>query len=74
MSTEEPASSIPMEHSEKSEEAMPALTGMRAERIQIDATEEIDRLARLANNLYNEANYRMRQKFFKTGIELSYLE
>ena len=74
MSTEESASSIPMEHSAKSEEVMATLTGMRAERIQIGATEEIDSLARLANNLYNEANYRMRQKFFKTGMVLSYLE
>ena len=74
MSTEEPASSIPMEHAGKSEKAVPTLTGMRAERIQIDATEELDSLAMLANNLYNEANYRMRQKFFKNGMVLSYLE
>ena len=53
---------------------MPALAGIRAERIQIDATEEFDSLVKLANNLYNEANYRMRQRFFKTGMVLSYLE
>ena len=47
---------------------------MRAECIQIGATEEIDGLAKLSNNLYNEANYRMRQQFFKTGTVLSYFE
>ena len=47
---------------------------MRAECIQIGATEEIDGLAKLSINLYNEVNYRMRQQFFKTGAVLSYFE
>ena len=72
--TKELVSSLSMEQSKEAEVAVPTLTGMRAERIQIDATEEMDKLLRLANNLYNEANYRMRQKFFKTGTILSYFE
>ena len=72
--TKELVSSLSMEQSKEAEVAVPTLTGIRAEHIQIDATEEMDKLARLANNLYNEANYRMRQKFFKTMTVLSYFE
>ena len=74
MSAKEPAGNKTISQSEKTEKAVPALSEMRAERIQIVATEEIDNLTKLSNNLYNEANYRMRQQFFKTGTVLSYFE
>ena len=72
--TKELVSSLSMNQSKEAGEAVPTLTGMRAEHIQIDATEEIDRLTELANNLYNEVNYRIRQIFFKTRTVLSYFE
>ena len=74
MSAKGSVCSVPEDHSTKTEKAMPALAGMLAERIQIEATEEMDRLAKVSNNLYNEVNCRMRQQFFKTGIVLSYFE
>ena len=59
LSTEESANSIPIEHAGKLEKAVPDRTVMRAKHIQINATEELDSLTRLANNLYHEATYRM---------------
>ena len=51
MSAKEPAGNKPIGQSEKTEKAVSALSEMRAERIQIVASEEIDRLAKLSNNL-----------------------
>ena len=74
MSAKEPAGNKPIGQSEKAEKAVSALSEMCAERIQIVATEEIDGWVKLSNNIYNEANYRVRQQFFKTGNELIYFE
>ena len=74
MSTGESTSNMPMNHAVKSEKATPTLTGICAKRIQMNIIEELGGLARLTNNLYNEANYRMRQKSFKTKTTLSYFE
>ena len=49
-----------------------AVAELRAERMQVGPSETLDILAKLSNNLYNEANYRMRQQFFKTGIVPTY--
>ena len=52
----------------------PALIGMHAKRIQINTTEEMNTLTKLANNLYYQPTYRMCQKFIKIRIVLSYIE
>ena len=64
MSAKEPADNEPIGQSEKTEKAVSAQDGTHVERIQIIATEEIGGLAKLSNNLYNEAKYCMRQQFF----------
>ena len=63
--------SSPDQTSEMSE-ATVAVTKLRAERMQVEPSETLDALAKLSNNLYNEANYRMRQQFFKTGTVPTY--
>ena len=75
MITKELVSSLSIDQFKKAGKAVSALIGMCAERIQMDVTEEMDTLTKLANNLYNEATYRIRQKFFfKSGTGLSYFE
>ena len=54
-------SSLSMEQSKEAEVAVPTLTGMRAERIQIDATEEKVTLTIFAYILDYGAIYRMRE-------------
>jgi transposase len=39
----------------------------RTEQIRIKPDENISSLCHLSKNLYNEANYLIRQEFFKTG-------
>ena len=74
MSANEPTGNESTGQSEMTEKALSALSVMCAEHIQIVAIEEIDGLAKLSNNLYNEAYYSMRQQFFKIGTVLSYFE
>ncbi len=40
---------------------------IRTERIQIDGTDELSNLCHLSKNLWNEANYQVRQEFFLSG-------
>jgi len=49
-------------------------TVMRAERIWLKSDKRISQLAHLSKNLYNEANYTIRQEFFKTGKWIRYYE
>jgi len=46
----------------------------RVERIWLKSDKHISQLAHLAKNLYNEANYIIRQEFFKTGRWIRYYE
>jgi IS605 OrfB family transposase len=46
----------------------------RVEQIWLKATKSLPRLAHLAKNLYNEANYIIRQEFFKNGKWIRYYE
>ena len=45
----------------------PENTTQRTERTWIEAPAEVQQACHYANNLYNEANFRVRQEFFKTG-------
>ena len=74
MSTEEPVSCIPIKQAKESEENVSTLTMMHAECVQINTTEEFDSLARLADDLFNKTNYRMRHIFFKVVMVLLYFE
>lgn len=47
---------------------------LRTERIWLKTTESISLLTHLSKNLYNEANYIIRQQFFKTGKWTRYIE
>ena len=47
---------------------------MRVERIWLKSDKRISQFAHLAKNLYNEANYIIRQEFFKTGKWIRYYE
>ncbi len=46
----------------------------QTEQIQLKRTPELATLCHLAKNLYNEANYRIRQEFFQTGRWMRYEE
>ena len=75
MIIKELVNSLSIDQFKEAKKSVPALTGIRTERIQIVTTEKMDTLAKLANNLYNEATYRIHQKFFfKSGTVLSYFE
>ena len=77
MSAKESAGNESIGQSEKTEKAMSALSGIHAERIQIVATEEIDGLAKLSNNLYNETTIACVNNSSKLGIychTLSYVK
>ena len=63
--------SSPDQTSEMLETAI-AVAELRAECMKVEPSETLDTLANLSNNLYNEANYRMRQQFFKTRIVSTY--
>ena len=45
----------------------PENTTQQVERTWIKAPLEVQQACHYANNLYNEANFRVRQEFFKTG-------
>ncbi len=47
---------------------------IRTEQIQIDGTDELSHLCHLSKNLYNEANYLIRQEFFLNGKWIRYAE
>ncbi|CAG0962784.1 hypothetical protein METP2_00902 [Methanosarcinales archaeon] len=40
---------------------------IRTEQIQIEGTDELSSLCHLSKNLWNEANYLIRQEFFMNG-------
>ena len=46
----------------------------RTEQIRIKPDGNISSLCHLSKNLYNEANYLIRQEFFKTGRGIRYYE
>ena len=46
---------------------------LRAEQIWIKGDENIKELCHLSKNIYNEANYIIRQEFFKTKNTMSYM-
>ena len=52
----------------------PENTTQRVERTWIEASPQVQQACHYANNLYNEANFRVRQEFFKTGNWLRYGE
>ena len=52
----------------------PENTTQRTERTWIEAPSEVQQACHYANNLYNEANFRVRQEFFKTGKWVRYEE
>ena len=45
---------------------------LRTEQIWIKGDENIQKLCHISKNLYNEANYIIRQEFFKTGRRIGY--
>jgi len=45
---------------------------LRTEQIWIKGDENIQKLCHISKNLYNEANYIVRQEFFKTGKWIRY--
>ncbi len=46
----------------------------RTEKMHLDGNEELSNLCHLSKNLYNEANYVIRQEFFETGEWIRYNE
>ena len=73
MNIQQQVDSLPQNQDSEAMETSAAVMELRAERMQIKSSETLDMLARLSNNLYSEASYRMRQQFFKIGTILTYI-